>query len=350
MSHLKIYNKQDILSLTRIRRFETKLGERVQVVKDPLHLIESIQTSTAQYVLVGIPEDIGVKANGGIGGADSAWLPFLKAFLNIQSNDFLEGSNILLLGHFDFSSIEQLIEQHAHEGEEKMEAFRHAVNTVDDAVEQLIHTITQHGKIPIVIGGGHNNAYPCIKGAAKGVHKAGLLPIAQINAINVDAHADFRPMEGRHSGNGFTYAEADGYLEKYCVVGIHENYLPQNVWMDMVNNPFVDCITYEDIFVHEKRTFMQAIAHACNFTDDTYCGIELDMDSIAQSLSSAQSPVGITVNQARQYLSFVAADSKIAYLHISEGASVLSDGRTDAGTGKLISYLVSDFIKNKSLY
>jgi formiminoglutamase len=95
---------------------------------------------------------------------------------------------------------------------------------------------------------------------------------------------------------------------------------------------------------------MQAIAHACNFTDDTYCGIELDMDSIAQSLSSAQSPAGITVNQARQYLSFVAADSKIAYLHISEGASVLSDGRTDAGTGKLISYLVSDFIKSKSLY
>ncbi|MFW1410820.1 hypothetical protein ACEWAY_23085, partial [Vibrio parahaemolyticus] len=81
-------------------------------------------------------EDIGVKANGGIGGADSAWLPFLKAFLNIQSNDFLEGSDILLLGHFDFSAIEQLIEQHAHDGEEKMEAFRHAVNTVDDAVEQ----------------------------------------------------------------------------------------------------------------------------------------------------------------------------------------------------------------------
>ncbi|MFX6778527.1 arginase family protein, partial [Acinetobacter baumannii] len=87
---------------------------------------------------------------------------------------------------FDFSAIEQLIEQHAQDGEEKMEAFRHAVNTVDDAVEQLIHTITQFGKIPIVVGGGHNNAYPCIKGAAKGYYKAGLTPIAQINAINVD--------------------------------------------------------------------------------------------------------------------------------------------------------------------
>ncbi|MFW1549794.1 hypothetical protein ACEV73_23635, partial [Vibrio parahaemolyticus] len=127
--------------------FETKLGERVQVVQNPQQLEASLQVSTAQFVLLGIPEDVGVKANGGIGGADSAWLPFLKAFLNIQSNDFLEGSDILLLGHFDFSAIEQLIEQHAHDGEEKMEAFRHAVNTVDDAVEQLIHTITQFGKI-----------------------------------------------------------------------------------------------------------------------------------------------------------------------------------------------------------
>ena len=80
MTHLKIYNKQDILSLTRMRRFETKLGERVQVVQNPQQLEASLQVSTAQFVLLGIPEDIGVKANGGIGGADSAWLPFLKAF------------------------------------------------------------------------------------------------------------------------------------------------------------------------------------------------------------------------------------------------------------------------------
>ena len=268
--------------------------------------------------------------------------------LNIQTNDLLEGSNILLLGHFDFSDIESLIEQNAHDFDEKLEARRHAVNMIDDEVEQLVHMITQNKKIPVVIGGGHNNAYPCIKGAAKGFHKAGILPIAQINAINLDAHTDFRPMEGRHSGNGFTYAEADGYLEKYCVVGIHENYLPQNVWMDIVNNPFVDCITYEDIFVHEKRTFLQAIGHATGFTEDSLCGIEIDLDSVANVLSSASSPAGISIQHARQYINFTAADSKVAYLHICEGAAQLSNGRTSADTGKLISYLVSDFLKAKS--
>ena len=345
MKHFRYYNKKDVLSQTRIRRFETKLGERVQVLADPNALEQSLQQSNAGFVLLGIPEDIGVKANMGIGGADSAWLSFLQAFLNTQSNDFLEGSNILLLGHFDFSDIEQLIEKNAHDFDERLAAYRHAVNTIDDEVEQLIHIITQNKKIPIVIGGGHNNSYPCIKGAAKGFYKAGIIPIAQINAINLDAHADFRPMEGRHSGNGFSYAEADGYLEKYCVVGLHENYLPQNVWMDMVNNPFIDCITYEDIFVHEKRTFLQAVGHATSFTEDTLCGIELDLDVVENALSSASSPVGITSNQARQYVSFAASDSKAAYLHISEGAVKLSDGRTNNSTGKLISYLVSDFVK-----
>ncbi len=350
MHHFKFYNKQDILSITKIRRFETKLGERVQVIANPSNIEASLQSSAANYIILGIPEDIGVKANGGIGGTDSAWLAFLKAFLNIQSNDFLEGGNMMVLGHFDFASIAELIDRNAFNEEEKMAAYRHAVNTIDDSVEQLIHLITQNKKIPIVIGGGHNNAYPCIKGAAKGFYKAGVIPIAQINAINLDAHADFRPMEGRHSGNGFSYAEEDGYLEKYCVIGLHENYIPQNVWMDMVNNPFIDCITYEDIFVHEKRTFIQAVAHATSFTDDTLCGIELDMDSIADALSSAQSKVGISPIQARQFMQYAAADTKAAYLHISEGAVQLSNGDKDPGTGKLISYLVSDFVKAHMIY
>lgn len=347
MSHFKFYNKQDVLSVTKIRRFETKLGERVQVVKDAGNLEASLKNSSASFVLLGIPEDIGVKANYGVGGTDTAWMPFLQSFLNIQSNDFLEGSEILLLGHFDFSDISNLIEQNAQNTEERIAAYRHAVNTMDDEVEQLIHIITQNKKIPLVIGGGHNNSYPCIKGAAKGFYKAGVIPIAQINAINLDAHADFRPMEGRHSGNGFTYAEADGYLEKYCVIGIHENYLPQNVWMDMVNNPFIDCITYEDIFVHEKRNFLQAVAHANNFTDDTLCGIEIDLDGVEHTLSSASSPVGVSGGQARQFVSLVSSGSKVAYLHICEGAAKLSDGRTSETTGKLISYLVSDFVKAK---
>jgi formiminoglutamase len=345
MRHLKVYTKQDVLSLTRLRRFETKVGEQLLTIKNSGEMEEALKQTSAKYILFGIPEDLGAKGNFGIGGADTLWIPFLQSMLNLQSNDFFDGGEVLLIGHFDFGDMQYLIDTTAKSDEEKVEAYRHAVNTIDDEVEQLVKMITEAKKIPIVIGGGHNNTYPLIKGAAKGWYKAGILQLAQINCINLDAHADYRPMEGRHSGNAFRYAEEDGYLQKYCVIGLHENYLPQNVWIDMVNNPFIDCITYEDIFVHEKRTFMQAVSHATGFTEDTLTGIDLDLDAIQNTLSSAMTPVGITPIHARQYISFAAADSKPAYLHICEGATRLNDGRTDATSGKLISYLVTDFIK-----
>ncbi|RYY40633.1 MAG: arginase [Chitinophagaceae bacterium] len=345
--HFRFYTKSDILSLTKVRRYETKLGEQVHVLSED-HGPDTFQKIDTRYVIIGIPEDIGVQANGGVGGAATGWISFLQSFLNIQSNDFLSGDDICVAGHFDFGDLQYLIERNAQNEEERIEAFRHAVYTIDEEVEKLVKAVVSAGKIPIVIGGGHNNCYPLLKGAAKGLHQDLQIPLPQINAINLDAHTDYRPAEGRHSGNGFRYAEDDGFLQKYCVVGIQENYLQQNVWVDIVNNPFFDCITYEDIFLHGKRDFQQAIAHAISFTDDTWCGIELDLDVVQGTLCSAGTPSGVLPIHARQYVNLCAGNAKCAYLHICEGAVRLTNGRTDETTGKLITYLVTDFIKMHS--
>jgi formiminoglutamase len=89
------------------------------------------------------------------------------------------------------------------------------------------------------------------------------------------------------------------------------------------------------------------MAHAVDFTDDNYTGIELDLDCIENVLSSAITPCGISTMHARQYMSYSSDKCKVAYLHICEGASQLEDGRKSETTGKLISYLVTDFIKRK---
>lgn len=348
MKHFKFYSKEDILSLTKVRRYETKLGERLQTIRSEGEWADQLQQSTAKYVILGVPEDIGVKANYGVGGADTNWLPFLSSFLNMQSNDFLPGDDVLLLGHFDFGDIKFLIENNAYGHEELIDAYRHALIMIDEEVENIVKVIASAKKIPIVIGGGHNNTYPIIKAVAKGLNKAGVLPLAQINAINLDAHADFRTSEGRHSGNGFRYANEDGFLGKYCIIGLHESYVSQNILMDIHNDPFIDYVSYEDIFIRERKNFIQAVAHASGFTEDNYTGIELDLDCIEKVLSSAITPCGITSLNARQYITLTALDTKVAYLHICEGATQLADGRRDESTGKLISYLVSDFIKEHS--
>src|SRR5438270_9612148 len=138
LTHFKTYTKQDILSFTRLRRFKTKIGERVSVLNSSPDFSTAIKQSTARYILIGIPEDIGVQANGGKPGTGSVWQPFIHAFLNTQSNDFLEGGEIAVAGYFDFSDLENVINKNAPASEEKTEAYRHAVTKIDEEVEGLI--------------------------------------------------------------------------------------------------------------------------------------------------------------------------------------------------------------------
>jgi formiminoglutamase len=344
MQTFRRYNKQDILTLTRIRRYETKLGERIKVA-GPGALKDEVERSSAGFVLFGVPEDIGVKANLGMAGTASLWWSFLKAFLNIQSTDLLDGSDILVLGHFDFQELDGLIEQKARHTEEKVDAWRHAVaNVIDPAVEELCLLIAQAGTIPVCIGGGHNNAYPIIKGVAKAMQKKNggesVIPV-----VNLDAHADFRITEGRHSGNAFRYAMEEGYLSAYAVIGLHENYNSQSMLDDLQSHDRVHYSFFEDIFIREKFSFRQAMVDAFNFTGDTRTGIELDLDSIAGVLSSALTPSGVSVNDARQFIHYAAQMGHAAYLHVCEGAAHLSNGDKDDSTGKLVSYLLSDFLK-----
>ncbi|MEI8060003.1 MAG: arginase family protein, partial [Ferruginibacter sp.] len=306
MNHFKFYSKEDILSLTKMRRFETKIGERLQYLKFDGEWPEVLQQSSAKYVVIGIPEDIGVMANFGTAGTSTAWLSFLSSFLNVKSNDFLTGEHIMLLGHFDFGDIKFLIDNNAYNPDELIEAYRHAVNIIDKEVENILKVITSCNKIPIIIGGGHNNAYPIIKGVAKGLVKLGKISLAQINCVNLDAHPDYGATEGRHSGNAFKYAKEDGYLGKYSLIGVHENNISQSVLMDLHNSPFINYTTYEDIFIHERKNFIQAVSQAAGFTEDNYTGIDIDLDVIENILSSAATPNGISSLQARQYITFTA--------------------------------------------
>jgi formiminoglutamase len=346
MKHFRTYTRNDVLNITRIRRYETKLGEKIRVLESAGSLVSFLEDTSSRFILFGIPEDLGVRANFGIGGADTAWAPFISSFVNLQSTDRFTGEEMALIGYFDFSEVLGVIEKNARGMEERIDALRHAVaNIVDEEVEGLVKMITSAGKVPIAIGGGHNNAYPLLKGAAKGLVKSGRAVKAQLNAVNLDAHADFRMEEGRHSGNGFRYAMQEGYLGKYAVVGLQENYNAQSILDDLYSNVNIQYIFHEDIFIHEKLNFRQAIAQAFHFSDDQYMGIELDLDVIKDTLSSAGTPMGISVDHARQYMYYAAQNPKLAYLHICEGAESLLDGRTDPLMGKLIACLVADFIK-----
>jgi formiminoglutamase len=350
MNHLVIYNREDINRETRLRPDETKIGQNVQVLEyDDLSLVERLCKCNARFVVLGLPEDVGIRANGGRGGAYSAWKPALFSLLNIQSNSFGDGSNILVLGHVSFDDIMLAADGINFKSDKGLSAARNLVNQIDDRVAAVVQAIIESGKEAILVGGGHNNAYPNIKATANALRKLKSDHSIKVNAINCDAHSDFRLMEGRHSGNGFRYAYSEGYLEKYAVVGLHESYNAGNVidYMTEHSDRF-NLSFFEDIFIRESITFKEAVFNAIKHVQNSYCGIELDMDTIQNIPSSAKTSSGINTIQARQYVTWAAQHLKACYLHIAEAAPVLSHIKTDNKTGKLIAYLIADYIKART--
>ena len=78
-------------------------------------------------------------------------------------------------------------------------------------------------------------------------------------------------------------------------------------------------------------------------------GIEVDLDAIPDVASSTMTYSGFSVRKARQFVHRLAAHENSAYLHICEGAPDLGDEKNKHLIGKLIGYLLTDFIKAKSI-
>jgi len=333
---LKVYDRKYILSQTVVREGETKLGQMVHALSDAATWQLDLMYTPAKYVLLGIPEEVGVKANLGGGGTRTLWPAALRTFLNTQSTTACPGDNVLVLGHMDFDDIQNDLHLLS------LEQLRERVSYIDECVTEVINAIAALGKIPLVVGGGHNNAYPIIKGVSKAMQTA-------INTVNLDAHSDFRRMEGRHSGNGFRYAYTENYLKQYAIVGLHEAYNAQNIIEEMRQNPDIRFSFFEDIFLNPEHNFEKYTRHALDFVGTGRYGIEIDLDCIERTASSAMTPCGISPVQARSFVRMAASSFLPCYLHLTEGAITLENGFTDNNTAKLVSYLLRDFLVANSL-
>ena len=339
MKSLELYSKKDIEHLTRKRTNEIKIGEDVTVLKSEKNWEEELLNSNCKFVLLGIPEDIGVKANYGRGGAHTAWKPALDSFLSQQSNEFLNGKEVCVLGHIFVEDLMEKSESLQAKNKNDMAQLRNLVSIIDERVTEVITKIISCKKVPIIVGGGHNNSYPIIKGCSLALDK-------KINVINCDPHTDFRPLEGRHSGNGFSYAYKENYMNNYSVFCMHEQYNTASVLKDFTaNNHHLYFSRYEDVFVRESKSYSDTLLQNIGFVKNDVCGVEIDLDAITNVPSSAKTSSGISPVQARQYAYQCGKQLSALYFHIAEGAPILSHIKADNKTGKLIGYLIADFIK-----
>lgn len=329
MQKLKLFNPKDLFRYISARQGETKLGEKIECLSN----LEGLSKSPARFVIFGIPEDIGVRANFGKPGTSNAWNAFLSAFLNVQENQYIKPQEILLLGEIDTAQEMQKAANIDESDPNYHQKLGDLVETIDILVSDLVERILSAGKIPVIIGGGHNNAFGNICGASKSFGKP-------INVLNIDAHTDLRKTDYRHSGNGFSYALKNGFLSKYAVFGLQQNYTPQYIFEEMKASAEISFRLFEDLPEQGKS---QMLAEQLSFVNSEKFGLEVDCDAIANFPSSAISPSGFSLDEVRKMLIEVAKNNNCCYLHICEAIAT-----PDFATGKALSYLVTDFLKNKT--
>jgi formiminoglutamase len=298
---------------TKTRLVEKRVGDCVS---------GNWQESTVKYVILGISESIGPQANFGRSGAEKAFDAFLKVFVNMQVT-----SNMLA-------------ETYAFAGEitcersfTDLEDARNTVVELDRFVLEIIQPIIELGKIPIIIGGGHNNAFPIIQA----FHRNN----KSLAVINMDAHADCRILEGRHSGNPFSYAIDQKLLTSYGVFGLHKAFNNQQIIDFLIENK-VQFGYYDDYVFHPDQFMIDVKAYLSTVFNGNFLGVELDLDCMANVPSSAMSPIGFTINDARKYIKECLLNGKIGYFHFPEGAVIQEED--DRIVGKILAQFVFDIL------
>lgn len=331
MKGLKIYNYRSVEQFINKRKGESKFGEEISFISG----LEELNFTSAKYVLLGIPEDIGIRANMGKAGAAGTWRACLKALLNTQVNRYNTPANVVLLGEVDCN---ELMARASNLGEEDPNYYvklGDLVRELDVLVSEIITAIVTAGKIPVIVGGGHNNSYGNIKGTSIALGKP-------LNVMNIDAHTDLRTREHRHSGNGFTYAREEKYLGKYRMFGVHQNYTPEYIFEQIYASPNDQYRLFEHLILKSSQGILQAFREELAFSSQEDFGLELDCDAIRDFPSSAQTPSGFRFNMVRNFITIAAEEEKIKYFHICEAAATPSN---EEEVGKAISYLITDFIR-----
>ncbi|MFG6685850.1 formimidoylglutamase [Mariniflexile sp. HNIBRBA6329] len=335
MDKLVLFNNNSLNKLLNKRQGEPKFGEHIQILTSISNIYDQLVDLDVTHVIIGLPEDVGVFANYGKTGASKAWEATLKVLLNIQSNEFTKANRVLILGHLDFSEELSKVSELDVNEKKSIAKARKIVSKIDKHVTFIVSQIVSAGKKPIIIGGGHNNAYGNIKGTSLALKKP-------INIINFDAHSDFRPEEGRHSGNGFSYAYAEGFLNSYFIFGLQRNYTSDKLFKSLKKFKLVKYNMFEDLAVGKELKFKEELERASNHISSKPFGIELDCDVIENIPSSAMTPSGFSVNKARSFVSYFGKFENARYLHICEAAPTK---KTETQVGKLITYLITDFIE-----
>lgn len=286
--------------------------------------VQALPEAPLMIAILGVPQDIGVERNGGRVGSAAAPSAIRRALTKLTPTAFLpalrNGSLALCdLGDIDTAgkTLEQIHDEH------------------HDIVAQLV----KRGIVPIIIGGGHDCAWPTVRALSSVGTPFGV--------INIDAHTDVRPLkDGRsHSGSPFrqmldmqdSKLLPGGFVE----FGIQATSASAHHIADIrdagMHVMMLDEIRHEGIDAAWQRALRHAAASGATY-------VSVDMDAFASAYApgvSAPAADGFTPADLRPCLRHAAASGSLIALDLVEVNPTYDlDGRT----AKLAAQLICDVI------
>lgn len=271
---------------------------------------------SAHVVILGCPEDEGVRRNLGRPGARKSPTEIRRALYKLSTNSSIHKQNLFDLG--DIIIKETLEDTHK-------------------VLRSVVSKILQEGKLPIVMGGGNDISYPDC--AALAEVKKNLL------VFNIDKHFDVRDLTPRNSGTAYRLL-----LEKNL---IH----PKNFY-EMGSEPFSNSPVYkkylEDkgvrVFTLEQMrdqgisSIFKKIIKDASF-EAIFWGFDLDVvrDADAPGVSASY-PTGLTAKEIMEIAEIAGKETKTGVVEFTEVNPELD---IDNRTSKLTAILIHTFLLSR---
>jgi formimidoylglutamase len=294
-------------------------GEKGDIRMGDIVLSKERDFHDIDVAIIGVPQDEGVKRNRGRAGAKDAPDEIRKYLYKFTPFNFSLKNQITSLRIFDLGNLR-------------------TDGTLEDVHESLafvIDNLIREGIIPVVLGGGHDIAFPDYLGFAKNFKKRAL--------INIDAHLDVRDSPLRNSGTPFRQIlELDNKLkpEKFFEIGI-QSYANSIDHFNYVYSKGVKIILLDELRIDGVNSVLRSIQGELN----SYSVFaSFDMDSVRCSDApgvSASYPDGLSAGEILKIAHFVGRNLNVKLIDIAE---VNPKFDIDGRTAKLAGILILNFL------
>lgn len=257
--------------------------------------------ASASVVLLGCPQDEGVRRNGGRPGAAAGPGAIREALFRLTVNG-LDALKLHDAG--DTAPLATLEDTHA-------------------AHEQAVAKFLADGKRVIVLGGGNDISYPDCAALSKAA--------GDVLAFNVDAHFDVRPDTPRNSGTPYRQLLDEGLLkgsrffelagQPWCTAAEHAAYL---------KDKRATVIPLEALRAKGLSRVVRRALREAQDAKAVFWGFDLDVVNAAEAPGvSAPNALGLTGAELCELAALAGAEKRTRVVEFSEMNPVFDvDGRT----------------------